>query len=186
MNGALSNPWYPGEHRHGARTHLFVVATLCWDACTAPVHIRNLSANGALIEAALLPEPGSLFLLKRGRLKVGGPVAWTAARQAGLAFGSSVSVADWMARQANARQDRIDEIVCAFKSEASCGDRPVSPDSGSDPPHSIEQELSLLRADLIKLGDGLTADVVLVATHPEIQLLDIALQRIDRIVEAMA
>ena len=33
----------------------------------------------------------------------------------------------------------------------------------------------------MQLGNGLTADVVLVATHPEIQLLDIALQRIERI-----
>lgn len=186
MNNALSNPSEPAEHRHGTRTHLCVIATLCCDAGNTPVHVRNMSAKGALIEAAVLPEPGSLVLLKRGRLEVGGRVAWAAARQAGLAFGATVSVADWMARQANARQDQIDEIVSALKSEAIREDRPASPASGSHRPQSIEAELSLLRADLMQLGNGLTADVVLVATHPEIQLLDIAQQRIDRIMDAIA
>jgi hypothetical protein len=186
MNNTLSDRSGPAEHRHGTRTHLFVIATMCWDAGTTPVHVRNMSVKGALIEAAVLPEPGSLVLLKRGRLEVRGRVAWAAARQAGLAFGATISVADWMARQANSRQDQIDEIVSALKSGAIGEVRPVSPASGSHRPQSIEEELSLLRADLVQLGNGLAADIVLVATHPEIQLLDIAQQRIDRIMNAIA
>ena len=134
MNSALSTSSGPTDLRHGARTHLFVISTLCWDAGSAPVHVRNMSANGALIEAADPPAPGSPFVLKRGSLKVGGRIAWAASRQAGLAFGAAVCVADWMARQANARQDQIDEIVSALRS-APIGQRHLnSPEArfGSD------------------------------------------------------
>jgi hypothetical protein len=47
---------------------------------------------------------------------------------------------------------------------------------------SIEAELTALRAELVRLGDGLASDAILVATHPEIQMVDIALQRVDRII----
>ena len=181
MNSALSTSSGPTDLRHGARTHLFVISTLCWDAGSAPVHVRNMSANGALVEGPILPAPGSPFVLKRGSLQVGGRIAWAASRQAGLAFSAAICVADWMARQANARQDQIDEIVSALRSAPIGQQHPNSPGLGSDRPASIETELSLLRADLMQLGNGLAADVVLVATHPEIQLLDIALQRIERI-----
>ena len=49
----------------------------------------------------------------------------------------------------------------------------------------IETEVKLLRSDLINLGNVLAADVILVATHPEIQSLDISLQRIERIMGAL-
>jgi hypothetical protein len=42
-------------------------------------------------------------------------------------------------------------------------------------------ELTQLRAELGALENALIADVILVATHPEIQMLDIACQRIDRV-----
>ena len=132
MDSALSTSSGPADLRHGARTHLFVIATLCWDAGSTPVHVRNMSANGALIEGAILPKPGSPFVLKRGSLQVGGRIAWAASRQAGLAFSATVSVADWMARQANARQDQIDEIVSALKSAPIGEQHPSSPVLGSD------------------------------------------------------
>ena len=43
-------------------------------------------------------------------------------------------------------------------------------------------ELMTLRTELAELGNSLIGDVVLVATHPEIQALDIAVQRIDRMI----
>jgi hypothetical protein len=45
----------------------------------------------------------------------------------------------------------------------------------------MQSELSALRSELTKLGEGLVGDIILVATHPELQLLDVALQRVDRI-----
>jgi hypothetical protein len=182
METALSTPFEPSEQRRGDRTHLFVIATLCWSAGTMPVHIRNISAKGALIEAAVLPQPGSSVVLKRGSLEVSGRVAWAASGQAGLAFGTVVRVEDWMARRAAAHQDRVDEIVAALKAEALQGDRALVPGGDDSRSIDIEAELGLLRADLTKLGDTLATDIILVATHPEIQLIDIALQRIGRMV----
>jgi hypothetical protein len=178
MDSALTKPSERPDHRHGARTHLFVIATLCWDSGSTPVHVRNMSAKGALIEAAVVPKPVHLVVLKRGSLQVSGRVAWSASRQAGLAFHVMVSVTDWRAKRANAQQDQIDKIVSALKSAADPNDHPVPVSISPDRPAAIEAELTLLSAELAQLGNGLAADVILVATHPEIQLLDIALQRI--------
>ena len=124
------------------------------------------------------------MVLKRGSLEVAGRIAWAAERKAGLAFDATVSVIDWMARQSNARQDQIDEIVSALKSAAGQHEPPVSRMNSPGDPAMIDAELSMLRSDLAQLGNALAADVILVATHPEIQLLDIAQQRIVRIMSA--
>lgn len=171
----------PADHRYDTRTHLFVVATLCWNEGSAPVHVRNMSAKGALIEAAVLPRPAATVVLKRGSLEVSGRIAWVASGQAGLSFGTSVRVADWMTRRANGHQDRVDEIVASLKSDELGFEQPVLTPDRPLRSVEVETELALLRADLAKLGDALTSDIILVATHPEIQLIDIAQQRIQRI-----
>lgn len=181
MENALAIPLEPTEHRQSTRTHLFVVATLCWTEGSAPVHVRNLSPKGALVEADALPGPGSRIVLKRGSLEAAGHIAWAATRQAGLVFSAAVRETDWMGRRANAHQDRVDEIVAALKAE-SAGDEQST--EFTDPPGNsveLDHELALLGAELAKLGEALSADVILVATHPEIQLIDIALQRVERI-----
>ena len=38
----------------------------------------------------------------------------------------------------------------------------------------------MIRADLLALSESLIADDIIAATHPEIQTLDITLQRIDQ------
>lgn len=186
MDNALPRSCGPDELRRESRTHLFVIATLCWDSGSTPVHVRNMSAKGALIEAAVLPKPGNLLVLKRGSLQVGGQVAWTASRQAGLAFNATVSVADWMASKSNAHQGQVDEIVSAFKSAPETTLHSIASMSRSKRPTMVEAELRVLHNDLERLGNGLASDVILVATHPEIQLLDISLQRIERILRALS
>ena len=186
MDSALPKSCGPDELRRDARTHLLVIATLCWDACSTPVHVRNMSARGALIEAPVLPKTGNVVMLKRGGLRVGGQIAWAASRQAGLAFAASVSVADWMASRSSAHQDQVDEIVSAFRSSAEPVLRSIAFPTRSKRPAMIEAELKLLHDDLERLGDGLASDVILVATHPEIQLLDISLQRIRRIMSSLS
>ena len=185
MEDALATPLEPAEHRHATRTHLFVIATLCWDEGWAPVHIRNMSVKGALIEAEDLPRPGSLIVLKRGSLEVGGCIAWAELGRAGLAFTAAVRETDWMVRRASAHQERVDEIVTMLKAQATA-DECLPEAERPRGPVEIETELVLLRADLTKLGDTLAADVILVATHPEIQLIDIALQRVDRIMKSIS
>lgn len=185
MDSALPKSCGPDELRRDARTHLFVMASLCWDAGSTPVHVRNMSARGALIEAPVLPKPGNLVMLKRGGLQVGGQIAWAASRQAGLAFRASVSVTDWMASRSSAHQGQVDEIVSAFRSSTEPALHSIALTTRSKRPAVIEAELKILHDDLERLGNGLASDVILVATHPEIQLLDISLQRIERIIGSL-
>ena len=50
------------------------------------VKLRNLSEEGALVEAEALPDEGTEVLFQRNELSVAGRVAWVCGRQAGIAF----------------------------------------------------------------------------------------------------
>lgn len=169
------------EGRQEPRTHLFVAATLYSDTGSAPVHIRNMSPSGALIEAGLLPEPGSRISLRRGQLHATGLIAWRSERRAGLRLDAIIDVPEWMSRGGSAGQQRVDAIV------ASCRGKPgrVTSLATAPLPVSIEVELALLRAELAELENALTEDAALVAAHPEIQTIDISLQRVERVLKRL-
>ena len=57
---------------------------------TMPVTLRNLSADGALVEGDHCPEPGSPVVFRKNELAVAGRIAWTEGRRAGIAFASSL------------------------------------------------------------------------------------------------
>jgi hypothetical protein len=170
------------EARRDLRTHLFVAASLRSDGSSAPVNVRNISRNGALIESSALPGPGAAVVLRRGSLEIDGRIAWKAGRKAGIAFGSTIHIADWMSRKlGGGGQDRIDQIISEFKAGIAMPASAAGPSAipGNNP---VVAELMALRTELAELGNSLIGDVVLVATHPEIQALDIAIQRIDRMI----
>lgn len=174
----------PDNGRKQPRTHLFVAATLYSGERSIPVHIRNMSSSGALIESSAIAERGTKVVLKRGSLQVVGCVAWKLDRRAGLAFEATVCVADWMSRYPSAKQQRVDEIVAGFKTNSRSGSASVV-DEDTSLAGSIVAELAALRSDLTELEAGLIKDIILVATHPEIQALDISLQRIDRLMTSL-
>ncbi len=157
-----------------------MAATLYWDAGSAPARIRNMSRSGALIETSALLDPGAAVILKRGSLQAPGHIAWKVEGKAGVAFSANVNVGDWLSRQVRGHQDQVDEIVSTLRSGKKAGSAPDRASIASDP--SIDAELKALRADLVRLGNGLAGDAILVATHPEVQLIDIALQRVDRMI----
>ena len=170
------------EGRRCERTHLFLAASLCSGGAAHPVNVRNISTTGALIEGTIVPEVGEELLLKRGGLNATGRVAWKAGRKAGIAFSSTVYVADWMARQPKQHQARVDGIIHAIRSEPA--GRPDETEEGeAGLAQSIEGELRSLKAILAELERDLISDVIIVATHPEIQLLDVARQAVDRILQ---
>ncbi|HYC94160.1 MAG TPA: PilZ domain-containing protein [Sphingomicrobium sp.] len=173
------------EGRQLPRTHLFVAATLYADTTSMPVNIRNMSPSGALIEADGLPDVGTRISLSRGRLRVTGDIAWRADRRAGVRFEASVYVPDWMARLGSAGQQRVDAMLAIVKSDAPGAPGATVATVAPTSPASIEAELRLLRLELSNLETALIADVIVVATHPEIQTLDIAVQRIDRILRSL-
>lgn len=168
----------PGrDGRQQPRTHLFVAATLHADTGSIPVNLRNMSQSGALIEAGALPEVGTRISLSRGQLRATGHIAWRADRRAGVRFEAAVYIVDWMSRQGSAGQQRVDAMLAIVKNDAPSSAAAIAPAN----PASIEAELRQLRLELSQLETELIADVIVVATHPEIQTIDISLQRIDRI-----
>lgn len=159
-----------------------MAATLYADGGSTPVNIRNMSQSGALIEGALLPDVGIRVALKRGQLHAIGWIAWRVDRKAGVRLETAVHVSDWMSRHGGSGQERVDALLSIVRSDAP-GDG-GAPDGAAEAA-SIEAELALLRADLTGLGSALTGDAILVATHPEIQAIDISVQRVDRIVKLL-
>jgi len=167
------------EVRRQPRTHLFVAATLYSGGDAEPVRIRNMSPSGALLDGAVIPEPGTAVTLKRGSLEACGRVAWSADQKAGIAFSGPVEVAAWMSRQPSSHQARVDEIMAEIR----IGRKPAGHAglaTEADGAGSLEMELFQLRADLSGLGGKLANDPALIAAHPEIQMLDVSIQRIDR------
>jgi len=167
--------------RSEARTHLFMVALLGAGAAAMPVRIRNLSASGALIEGANLPAAGAAVTIRRGGLSVEGALAWRSSNQAGVGFASNISVPAWLPKNGGSKQSAIDRLMFEAKSgPAGQSERPRPVCSLVDPNRALV-ELVSLRKELTILEDALVQDVRLVAAHPDIQLLDIALQRVDRL-----
>ena len=62
---------------------------------------------------------------------------------------------------------------------------PPAVDDASMSMIAVVAELAALRADLDRLGDKLADDAVLLASHPEVQFLDAAGQRIGKIIDAL-
>lgn len=179
MTSLANDHQRPEAGRRQPRTHVFVTATLYAEAGSAPVNIRNMSPSGALVEAAVLPAPGTWVWLRRGGLEAGGRIAWQEGRRAGVALDTMIHIADWTARQANAGQARADAVVAHFRAK-----RPLPAPIATLPP-SIEAELQLVRSELAALEAALVGDSIVVATHPEIQSLDICLQRVDRVLKRL-
>lgn len=180
---ARSDDRTAAEIRAETRTHLFLVAILSSGTAVTTVRIRNLSASGALIESSELPPVGAPISIRRASLAADGVVVWRSANQAGVAFNANLYVSDWLPKNSRATQCTVDELIYNVKNchnDQSDQRRPALPPAS----HNADfAELTSLRCDLVTLADRLVQDVVLVATHPEIQLLDVAIQKIDRILK---
>ena len=140
-----------------------------------------MSPSGALIESAEIPEPGAKAVLKRGSLQATGQIAWNLDGRGGIAFENDIFVADWMSRLTSTHQQRIDQAVSDLRKSNHVDYNPDNRilESGLG---SVEEELFALRAELSDLGTSLADDLIMVATHPELQTLDISIQRVDRII----
>lgn len=63
-----------------------MTATIESSGRTIQVKLRNLSAEGAQVEAAELPVEGTEVLFRKGDLAVVGTLVWTKGKQAGIRF----------------------------------------------------------------------------------------------------
>lgn len=103
------------DSRAGHRSNVFLMAALTGSMGSGAVRVRNLSASGALLEGAVLPNQGENALLRRGGLSVAGEIAWSRGSQCGMRFDSRVSVEDWVRRAGPEAQQNIDAAIAEFR-----------------------------------------------------------------------
>jgi hypothetical protein len=174
----------PPEGRAAARTNLFMAATLRTANNEIPVKIRDLSATGAQIESAVLPDIGAAITLVRGRLSVQGRVTWCVAPRCGLQFSARISVQDWMANPVNREQRRVDHIVSAVKAGTIPHAAPADEKSKARP--GVAEDLRSVAQLLENLGETLASNPAVVAQYGiEMQNLDIAMQTLNALAATM-
>jgi len=78
------------QNRRSQRANLWMAASLEHDGQVLPVTLRNLSADGALVEGDHGLQPGAQIVFCRQDLKAEGLIAWVADRRAGIAFAMSL------------------------------------------------------------------------------------------------
>lgn len=74
------------QNRKARRSNVLLSASLELSGKSLPVVLRNLSADGALVEADSLPVEGAMIVFRKGDLCVPGRVAWAKTRHAGISF----------------------------------------------------------------------------------------------------
>lgn len=74
------------QNRRSRRSQVMLSASIEQVGSPRPVTLRNLSAEGALIQSDDLPQVGSQVMFRRAELTVRGRVVWVEGRFAGIAF----------------------------------------------------------------------------------------------------
>lgn len=79
------------QNRKGRRSNVLMSASLELSGTSLPVKLRNLSAEGALVQGDKLPVEGASVLFRKGDLSTPGTVAWVNGRQAGISFAQQLN-----------------------------------------------------------------------------------------------
>ena len=74
------------HNRRTQRSHVLMAASIEAAGVVAPVKLRNLSSDGALVEGDRLLSVGCEVLFRKGELRLTGQVAWIRDKRAGIAF----------------------------------------------------------------------------------------------------
>jgi hypothetical protein len=74
------------QNRRSNRSPVLLSARIQVNGTLVPVTLRNLSAEGALVEGADLPAEGSTTVFERNDLRIDSRIAWVEGRYAGVAF----------------------------------------------------------------------------------------------------
>ena len=79
------------QNRKSRRSNVLNSASLELSGTSLPVKLRNLSAEGALVEGEKLPIETASVLFRKGDLSMPGHVAWVKGRQAGINFAQQLN-----------------------------------------------------------------------------------------------
>lgn len=168
------------ESREGARTNLFVSAALYHDGGCSSARVRNLSEFGALVEAPVLPSPGTSIRLSRGALSVAGTVVWRRGGKAGLKFECAVTVAEWLPTRQGRGQARVDEMVHQVRTGAA-PKVDFTAQAAVSPTLTTPQELQAIASSIETVAEALSSDPVVVTQHGwKLQQLEVGIQKLRR------
>ena len=81
----------PTQNRKTRRSNVLMTASLELSGTSLAVKLRNLSAEGALVEGDKLPIEGASVLFRKGDLSMPGTIAWVKGRQAGVYFAQKLN-----------------------------------------------------------------------------------------------
>ena len=81
----------PTQNRKTRRSNVLMAASLELSGTSLPVKLRNLSAEGALVQGDKLPVEGASVLFRKGDLSMPGTIAWVKGRQAGVSFAQNLN-----------------------------------------------------------------------------------------------
>ena len=76
----------PTHNRRSRRSQVLMAASIEAAGVTVPVKLRNLSQEGALVEADQLPAVGSKVLFRKNELCLPAHIAWVTDKRGGIAF----------------------------------------------------------------------------------------------------
>lgn len=79
------------HNRRQRRSNVLLTAVLELSGRELEVKLRNLSAEGALVEGEVLPVEGAEIRFRRHELKVGGRIVWVRGKRAGVSFHQQLS-----------------------------------------------------------------------------------------------
>lgn len=80
------DPSTASQNRRSRRSSVLLAAALDTGSGTTEVKLRNLSAEGALVEGDNLPIEGTEVLFRRNDLAERGTIVWVHRKHAGVAF----------------------------------------------------------------------------------------------------
>lgn len=101
------------------------------------VKLRNLSSEGALVEANSLPGVGTVVLFRKNELALPGRVVWTEGAKAGIAFDSALPKEDVLRHVPTPRpRQKLDFRRPGLRSgELTAGERKIAEDWIFGTPH---------------------------------------------------
>jgi hypothetical protein len=105
-----------GDSRVHQRTHLCLAAFLDCDGLKSSVRIRDLSRDGARIEASPAPPVNRPVVLTRGVLTVTGQTVWRDRDRSGLRFDRPIDLDTWLpVRETVRTQEDVDRAIAVIR-----------------------------------------------------------------------
>jgi hypothetical protein len=79
------------QNRRSRRSQVLLTATIEHSGARQSVKLKNLSAEGALVESDKLPIEGTPVQFRRNELSADGRIVWVNGRYAGIAFNETLN-----------------------------------------------------------------------------------------------